>query len=135
MSDVSSPPPPVLQRFRFLLGTAISTTLAIVPHSFAQNGINTVPDIGNLPGGTSANSETLMSLIVSIVELVLNFIAILAVIFIIIAGIRLIVSQGEEEQKEKAKKTIIYVIIGLIVIILARMIVGLTAGTILNTVS
>ncbi len=54
---------------------------------------------------------------------VLDFILIIAVIYIIFAGIRLIVSGGEEGEKDKAKQTIIYVIIGIIVVLFARVIV------------
>jgi hypothetical protein len=40
----------------------------------------------------------------------------------------LIVSQGEEGQKEKAKKTILYAVIGLLVVLFARVIVALVVG-------
>lgn len=61
--------------------------------------------------------------LVDIITRVLDFILIIAVIFVIVAGIRLIVSGGNDEQKDKAKKTIIYVIIGIIVVLFARVIV------------
>lgn len=83
-----------------------------------------LPDIGGVDPGTSGNTESIRKVIISVLTTILNFLALLAVIFIVIAGIRLIVSQGEEEQKEKAKKTILYVIIGLIVILFARVIVS-----------
>jgi cell division protein FtsW (lipid II flippase) len=54
-----------------------------------------------------------------------NFLALVAVAVIVIAGIRLIVSQGNEDQKETAKKTIFYAIAGLLVVLFARVIVGL----------
>ena len=65
---------------------------------------------------------------VKMVTFFLNFLALLAIIFIVVAGIRLIVSQGEDEQKDKAKKTILYVIVGLIIILFARVIVGFFTG-------
>jgi predicted benzoate:H+ symporter BenE len=46
------------------------------------------------------------------------------VIVVVIAGIRLVISQGEEQEKDKAKKTIFYAIIGLIIILFAQAIVG-----------
>ncbi len=67
----------------------------------------------------------LASLVISVIEYVLTFVALAAVIVIIVAGIRLIVSQGEEEPKNTAKKAIIYAIIGLIVVILSRIIVAI----------
>ena len=62
-------------------------------------------------------------------QAVLGLLAIFAVIFVIVAGIRLIVSGGEDEQKQKAKNTVIQVIIGLIVILLARVIVDFVINT------
>lgn len=82
----------------------------------------------NAPTGTGA--APLIDVIGKILAFILDLLGIIAVVFIIIAGIRLIVSQGEEEQKEKAKKTILYVIIGLIVILLARVLVGFVVGEI-----
>lgn len=81
--------------------------------------INGTPDPDNLEDG-----QGIRDAILDILIFVLNFLALVAVIFIIIAGIRLIVSQGSDEQKDKAKKTILYVIIGLLVILFARVIVG-----------
>jgi uncharacterized membrane protein len=54
--------------------------------------------------------------------------ALVAVVFIVIAGIRLVISQGEEAEKDKAKKTIFFVIIGLVLILLAQGIVAFIAG-------
>ena len=56
--------------------------------------------------------------------------ALVAVIIIVIAGIRLVISQGEEEAKDKAKKTIFYAIIGLIVILFAQAIVSIIADVV-----
>lgn len=54
-----------------------------------------------------------------VIDSILKFMALIAVVFIVIAGIRLVISQGEESAKDNAKKTIVYVIIGLIVLVLA----------------
>jgi hypothetical protein len=48
----------------------------------------------------------------------------------VISGFRLLLSQGDEAARDGAKKTIIYLIIGLIVIVFAKAI----ATFILNTV-
>ncbi len=70
--------------------------------------------------GTTGIKDAIVKLITS----VLDFILIVAVIYVIFAGIRLIVSGGEEGEKDKAKQTIIYVIIGIIVVLFARVIVS-----------
>jgi len=95
-----------------------------VTRALAQNALGPTDDV---PIGTQTTD--LRETIINILKYVLNFMALVAVIFIVIAGIRLIVSQGEDEQKEKAKKTIIYVVVGLIVILFARVIVEFVTST------
>lgn len=82
------------------------------------------PDVGsgNLGGGD------LKQAIIDIIGKVLDFMTLIAVVMIIVAGIRYIISQGEEGEKDKAKKMIIYVIIGLLIILVARAIVTFVIG-------
>lgn len=72
--------------------------------------------------GLATNTD-IKSAIVSIITKILDFILIIAVLYVIIAGIRLIISGGDEGEKDKAKTTIIYVIAGIIIILFARVIV------------
>ena len=83
-----------------------------------QEGIGFIAGIGGITG-----VGDIKSLIIRIVVWVLDIILLVAVIVIIVAGIYLIVSNGEEGNKDKAKKIILYCIIGIIVILLARVIV------------
>ncbi|MEK7218122.1 MAG: pilin [Patescibacteria group bacterium] len=120
----------MLARITFRAWTALTAAAALLLPSAgsAQEGIEP-PCIPGLPceGGTK---DDLFAAIVKIIVFILDFVALIAIVFIIIAGIRLIVSQGEDEAKDKAKKSIIYVIVGLIVILLARLIVGFITGTV-----
>lgn len=75
---------------------------------------------GSLPGGTDFRAG-----IVGILDTVLNLLGLLAAIIIVMAGIRLISSQGEDAAKEKAKNTIFYAAIGLLVVLFAKAIVTL----------
>lgn len=110
-----------LQRFWISTSFAAASIAAGIPQVLATFG-GPIPAI---PGTVSGNdTQGVRDAILRALEVVLNFLALIAIIFIVVAGIRLIVSQGEEEQKEKAKKTILYVIIGLIIILFARVIVG-----------
>ena len=63
-----------------------------------------------------------------VIKKVLDFMTLIAVVMIVIAGIRYIISQGEESEKDKAKKMIIYVVIGLVIILVARAIVTFVIG-------
>lgn len=81
-----------------------------------------------IPGTPAATDQAgIRDKITDLLIIVLNFLALLAVIMLVIAGIKLIVSQGEEEEKNKAKKIILYVIAGLLLILFARVIVGFIA--------
>ncbi|MEK7563742.1 MAG: hypothetical protein AAB544_05125 [Patescibacteria group bacterium] len=66
--------------------------------------------------------------ILKILLFFINFAGLLAVAAIVIAGIMLILSMGDEGRKDTAKKTIIYAIVGLVVIILASAIVRFVAA-------
>ncbi len=86
-----------------------------------------IPDIEGTPGSVT-DVGGVRDLILKLLKTVLDFIALIAVVFIVIAGIRLIVSGGDEDAKNKAKTTILYVILGLLVILFARVIVGFFAS-------
>lgn len=78
--------------------------------------------------GTIVGNTDLREKILDILRTILSYMALIAVIVIVIAGIRLVVSMGEEDQKEKAKRTVIYAVLGLILILLARGIVEVIAS-------
>ncbi len=79
----------------------------------------------NLPG---SGSSDLTTLIMKIVDPFLNIIGLLAAIVIIIAGIRLIFSLGDEEGKETAKKAVLYAVVGLLLVLFAKGIVLFVIG-------
>src|SRR3989344_1640887 len=93
---------------------AIAWTIPMT--TFAQGGISGgVPELDPvLPTGEPR--QGIADLVIS----VLNFLSLLAVILLIIPGIRLILAQGEDEAKDKAKKTIFCALIGLLIVLFAR---------------
>lgn len=105
---------------------AVGTAIALPTVAYASvysgqgilGGIAAATGLGGIVGATS-----ITELIVKVINFILNVVLLLAVLAIIIAGIYLIVSNGEEGQKDKAKKIIMYAIIGIIVILLSRAIV------------
>ncbi len=79
-------------------------------------------DIGiNIPG----SSGDIRQVITDVLNTVLNFVGLLAVVAIVIAGIWLIVGMGSDDSKDRAKKIILYTVIGLVIILLAKLIVSL----------
>jgi type IV secretory pathway VirB2 component (pilin) len=125
---------------RFVLGLCMAFTLLVggtaalpplaVPSAHAQvfNG-------PGLEGGVNAASQVngpvnkpLREFVTDLLAKVLNFLALAAVIVVIIAGLYLIFSNGSDDAKNKAKNIILYTIIGLLVILFARTIVGIVVS-------
>jgi type IV secretory pathway VirB2 component (pilin) len=82
-------------------------------------------------GDTSARCHTntdkgpnVPGTIKNIIDLLLYLAGMIAVIMIIIAGIRYVTSNGDPQTASKAKNTIIYAVIGLVITILAYAIVN-----------
>ena len=86
-----------------------------------------IPAFGAGPAGRSTAS----GLIVSIIDIVLVFTGLLAVLFLIIGGLRYITAHGNEEQGEAAKKTITHAIIGLVIVILSFVIVRVISNALI----
>ncbi|MDB5168783.1 MAG: hypothetical protein JWO41_139 [Candidatus Saccharibacteria bacterium] len=63
-----------------------------------------------------------------ILTIVLASFAAAAVLMIVIAGLRFITAQGNPQEVAKARKTIIYAAVGLVISLSAEIIVGFTIG-------
>lgn len=81
-------------------------------------GLNAASGLGGIETSTD-----IRALIIKLVEFALNVVLILAIAAVIVAGIYLIVSGGDEGQKDKAKNIIIYALVGIILILFSRIIV------------
>ena len=98
-----------------LQAVTAATIVGLYPTvSKAQSVFGPVPDIG---GATDAREGT-----IDVVKAILSFMALIAVVMIIIAVFRAGAS-GSEEGADRLKKGILYVIVGLIVILLAAALV------------
>ncbi len=76
-------------------------------------------DISNLPT-TTADGNTLRT----VLNIILVIMGAIAVLTVVIAGFRLITSQGNPTQISQARNAIVYALIGLLVIIFAFSIVN-----------
>lgn len=96
----------------------------IVAEATGAGGIfGAIPDTGG--SGSISNPR---QKVVNILKGVLSFMALAAVVVIVIAGIYMVVSLGNEQNIDKAKKIIFWAIVGLIVILLAQAIVAAIAS-------
>lgn len=103
----------------FMSGAAFVPALALAaPKDDVCDGIALT---GTTCGSTSGPSvDSTITLVVNILSLIVG---VVAVIMIIIGGLKYVTSQGEGSNTANAKNTILYAIVGLIIVALAQIIV------------
>lgn len=109
---------------RSVFMSALTLLLVLTPAmAFAAFGDPIVAPVGtqNVP---------LIQAVINILNGLLVIAALAALVFLIIGGFRYIFSQGDEDQTETAKNTILYAIIGLIVIALAAAVVNFVTNAV-----
>ncbi len=106
-------PPHVPAAVLLMLGVLMTPAAAM-----AQAADFFVPQfIGTAPPGNLLNS------ILNIINSLLVIVAIAAVVYIIISGVRYFSSQGDEDAARQAKLALIYGVIGIIIITLSIVII------------
>ena len=102
-------------------------SLLIIP-SYAATidcGDNTIPQsVRDAAGCDNSSSNALPTVVQNLLNVVIGITGIIAVIFIIIGGVQYMTSTGDAGKITKAKNTILYAVIGLVVVILAFAIVN-----------
>jgi cytochrome bd-type quinol oxidase subunit 2 len=104
-----------------------ATALAVEPEQINRNICQGVRlEVDSQAGGASCEgtgTNTLNEKIAQIINILSAIIGVVAVFMIIYAGFRYITSGGSEKGIETAKKTIMYALIGLVIVALAQLIV------------
>jgi hypothetical protein len=107
--------------FSLFVGTVFfvspDTALAIDPSAEVQDGVRA-------SGGGSGGGADLRANIKIVTNTLLFILGAVAVIMIVLGGIKYTISNGDTSQVTSAKNTILYAVIGLIVAILAYAIVN-----------
>ncbi len=75
---------------------------------------------------TSATGETVQN----VAQVVIGIFAVVAVLMIVIAALNIMVAQGDPQKVAKARETIIYALIGLVVAVSAEVIVAFALGSV-----
>ena len=101
-------------------------TFSLLERAHAQ-----VFDGPGLEGGVGVAAQidgpvkgTLRGVILDMLQKALGFLALAGVVMMVIAGYMFVVSAGDDTMKDRAKKIMLYVVIGIVVIMLARSLVG-----------
>lgn len=106
-----------------VLGISFLTPLAVPTGVNAGTARDSVRSGVNEVGGTE-NTQSLPALIRTVINVLLFLIGAVAVIMIIIGGLKYVLSGGDQSAVTSAKNTILYAVIGLVVAILAYAIVN-----------
>ena len=101
---------------------SLGGSLIMAGTAFAQSaGFWSNPQRGEVPD--VATQQTLGQGITGIINFFLGILGLIAVAFLIYAGVLMVTAGGNEDQVGKAKTIITYAVVGLIIIILAYSIV------------
>ncbi|MEK7075533.1 MAG: hypothetical protein AAB948_01905 [Patescibacteria group bacterium] len=99
-----------------------------------QEGTILVPDPKTglcipMKAGDVNRPDTVNTLLIRIINIILSISASFAILFVVIGGFRYITSNGNEEVAGKGRQTLVNAIIGLVIIILAYTIVRIAVNT------
>src|SRR3989338_6780359 len=111
----------------FTLMVGAITVLSVLPVAGA-GGILGPGDNPEVIGGGTGGETSLRGLVLTIVNYFLGFLGLLAIIMIIYGGVTYVTSAGNDEAVGKAKKIIMYALIGIIVILLSFVVVRAVLG-------
>lgn len=104
------------------------STVAVAPNASAINVFDACRGNAKTEVCEAKNNDQIDSLVQNIINLLLMAVGVIAVIMIIIGGIRYVLSAGDSSQITSAKNTVLYAVIGLVVAILAYAIVNFVIG-------
>lgn len=78
------------------------------------------------------NFESLEGFVIHLVNLAISFSVVIAIVALIIAGFKYILAMGDEEKIEEATKSLIFAIVGLVIVFVAPLVVEYITNTLLS---
>lgn len=102
--------------------------LSIFIFSVIVWGVSAVPDIACwwLPGcGGEIDDDGIYGVLGNIISLMIQYIAVLAVLAVMLGGIMYLVSSWDEEKTKRAKNVIIWALVGVFLSVAAWSIIGI----------
>jgi hypothetical protein len=115
--------------------TKLAIALSVAPTGvFALSiGAGNCPDsLGDAAATACQEKEGLIGMISSISNTILLVVGVIAVLMLIVGGFQYVMSAGNPEQVNKAKNTIFYAIIGIVVTLIAYVAVGFVLDQLVN---
>jgi type IV secretion system pilin len=101
------------------------TTCAIAPATVAAIDSNAKEKFNSSVGGTGGSDATaLPELIKNTINIMLYIAGVIAVVIIVVGSLRFVTSEGDAQAANKAKNSVVYALVGLVVAVLAYAIVN-----------
>jgi hypothetical protein len=122
-----------------LMTIALMFGLTLIPALAAPASAATDASVKKICGGAtaagvdtceSADSKGLEQLVTLVLNVMSWVVGVISVIMIIIGGFRYIISSGDTNQVQSAKNTILYAVVGLIIVLFAQVIVRFVIGSV-----
>ena len=117
----------ILASVLFMLGL-VATPLAVSSVSYATPKSEVCSGVQGVGGG-DCNGDSLNNFLKKIINILLFVIGAIAVLMIIIGGLRYVLSAGDQNAVTSAKNTILYAVVGLVVAVMAYAIVNFVLGS------
>lgn len=95
---------------------------------FAQGAIDITTDQPGIIAQLSGGQTGLRGIVLTIINFFLGFLGLLAVIMVIYGGFLYVSSAGNEENVNKAKKILLYAVLGIVIIIVSFALVNTLLG-------
>ena len=113
--------------FAGLLGAALALSFLVQDFALAGSMINPKdnPDVISVATG---GETSLRSIVLTILNFFLAFLGLVAVIMVIYGGVLYVTSAGNEENVGKAKKILMYAVVGIVIILLSFALINTILG-------
>lgn len=129
-----------MRKFLLIILVVVAMVFTLMPTSRVYAGLfdgqvdQACEGVTGVQGGCSgqkvSNDEKLNKVVSAIINIFSIFVGVAAVIMIIIGGFKYILSSGDSNSTTSAKNTILYAIIGLVIVFFAQVIVKFVLGRI-----
>jgi hypothetical protein len=118
----------MLAHKKILFSLALVLLVIAVPFVVSAVPLNDVQNVAS--NGGLANYTSAGTVLVTVLNAILAMAFLVAVIFVVISGYRMIVSQGNEQQVASAKQNLLWTILGIVLIVCAWVILTVVMNVI-----